>query len=468
MTKNLSFILFLFIHVSLFSQELIKKTIDTILSSDNKEEISVLVYDPISMDTIYAKNIYHNLIPASNVKLFTTATALNLLANHEYLITKVFTDDDFIADSIINGNIYLKGFGDALFTSEKLDSLVQRIVQLGIKKITGNVISDESYFDRIYTRDDWITDEHANVTLPPISGLSINRNSVIVKFNSSGTVGKISGCEILPGGDFYHISNNAKITKFKSRPKLNFRTIDNQITLRIDGGVRQRRNPYSYLVYPDSPAVLIAHLFKQRLIDSNIEVTGTAKTGVTPFPIFDVATSQNSLSAMIGRVNKKSDNYLAENLFKIIGAEYSTKEGNSFYATQAALSFLDEQGIYNEGTSLVDGSGISRFNKTSTAAIVSLLEYIYLDIDNFDFFYNSLSIAGKDGTLEDRMYESSAYQNFRGKTGTLNGVSAISGYLTTKQNRDLIVSILMNFNSKGQNYFRGLQDKIISYLAENL
>jgi D-alanyl-D-alanine carboxypeptidase len=97
-----------------------------------------------------------------------------------------------------------------------------------------------------------------------------------------------------------------------------------------------------------------------------------------------------------------------------------------------------------------------------------LLEYIYLDIEHFDFFYNSLSIAGRDGTLEDRMYESAAYENFRGKTGTLNGVSSISGYLTTKSNKDLIVSMLMNFSSKGQNYYRSIQDKIISYLAENL
>ena len=78
------------------------------------------------------------------------------------------------------------------------------------------------------------------------------------------------------------------------------------------------------------------------------------------------------------------------------------------------------------------------------------------------------AIAGEDGTLQDRFYQSSAYKNFRGKTGSLNGVSSLSGYLTTKSNRDLIVSIIMNFKSKGQNYYRGLQDKIITYLAENL
>lgn len=123
------------------------------------------------MDTIYSKDIYNNLIPASNVKLYTTAAALHLLPNQEYLLTKVYTNDVELEDSVINGNIYLKGFGDALLTTENLDSLVDQLLLMGINKITGDIIADDSYFDNTYTRDDWITDERANVKLPPISGL---------------------------------------------------------------------------------------------------------------------------------------------------------------------------------------------------------------------------------------------------------------------------------------------------------
>lgn len=468
MIKKFLLLTFLTFYTVVFPQDEINNYIDRLLSNVSSEQISVFVYDPISMDTIYAKNIHENLIPASNVKLYTTATALNLLANRNDLTTKVFTDDDFIGDSVINGNLYLKGFGDALFEEKDLDSLVLKLKNLGVNKIDGNIIGDESYFDKIYTRDDWIKDERANVTLPPISGLSLDRNRIIVKFITSEAAGKIADYEIIPNGNFYDVSMNAKITKFRSRPRINLYTNVDRIGIRIDGGVRKRKYPYSYLVYPDSPTVFIAHLFKYKLEQSGIKINGNAISGETPLPSYELAAVNHPFWDLVNKVNKNSDNYLAENLFKILGAEYSQKEGNSFYATQAVMSFLDQEGIYSEGTTIVDGSGISRFNKTSTASIVSLLEYVYLDIEHFDFLYNSLSIAGMDGTLEDRMYESTAYQNFRGKTGSLNGVSSISGYLTTKDNKDLIVSIIMNFRSNGMNYYRDLQDKIISYLAEHL
>lgn len=468
MTKQLLYIFLLIQTVSLYPQDIIKNKIDSFLADDGQTEISVLVYDPISMDTIYSKDIYKNLIPASNVKLYTVAAALKTLAEKKYLYTKVYSDDDIISDSIINGNLFIKGFGDALFTENNLQQLVDDIYESGIRKVEGNIFADESYFDKIYTRDDWIVDERANVKLPPISGLSINRNQIVVKFFTNGPVGNLPTYEIEPSGNFYNITMNAKITSSRSVPRINFKTSNDNITVQINGGVQKRRNPYSYIVNPDSPAVFIANLFRDKLEKKGISIKGKVHAGQTPSSAIEIASFQNSLMELVDRVNKKSDNYLAENLFKIIGSEFSAKEGNSFYATQAVISILEHYDIFYKGIDIVDGSGISRFNRVSTASIVSLLEYVYLDIANFDFYYNSLAIAGEDGTLQDRFYQTSAYKNFRGKTGSLNGVSSLSGYLTTKNNRDLIVSIIMNFKSKGQNYYRGLQDKIITYLAENL
>jgi PBP4 family serine-type D-alanyl-D-alanine carboxypeptidase len=466
MIKNIV-LLVIFSLQTVFAQD-VKTYIDQLLSNDTSEQISVFVYDPVSMDTIYNRNIYENLIPASNIKLYTTAASLNLLANQTYLVTKVFTDDINFEDSTIDGNLYIKGYGDALLEEKDLDSLITSLKELGIKKIDGQIIADESYFDKIYTRDDWITNERANVPLPPISGLSLDRNRVIVKFITSKSLGEKPDYEILPFGNFYNIEMNAKITNFNSRPRINFRTEEGNINIRIDGGIRKRKYPYSYYVHTDSPAVFIASLFRDKLTRNGIEITGNAVSRTMPMSTFELAAVRHKFLELVNRVNKESDNYLAETLFKILGAEYSQKQGNSFYATQAVITFLEGHDIFNKDITIVDGSGISRYNKTSTASIVNLLEYIYLDIEHFDFFYNSLSIAGRDGTLEDRMYESAAYENFRGKTGTLNGVSSISGYLTTKSNKDLIVSMLMNFSSKGQNYYRSIQDKIISYLAENL
>jgi D-alanyl-D-alanine carboxypeptidase len=91
---------------------------------------------------------------------------------------------------------------------------------------------------------------------------------------------------------------------------------------------------------------------------------------------------------------------------------------------------------------------------------------MYFDLVNFEDFFNSLSIAGIDGTLKGRMEGTAAENNFRGKTGTLNGVSSLSGYLTTLNNEDLIVSIIMEFDRGSWNFYKNIQDEIIEVLAE--
>src|SRR3970282_1572047 len=108
-----------------------------------------------------------------------------------------------------------------------------------------------------------------------------------------------------------------------------------------------------------------------------------------------------------------------------------------FYSTQAILNFIDDNAIYSTGTAVVDGSGISRFDQVTVGAIAGLLEKMYFDLANFEDFYNSLSIAGIDGTLKRRLRGTFADDNFRGKTGTLNGVSSLSGYLTCSGGGDL-------------------------------
>jgi D-alanyl-D-alanine carboxypeptidase/D-alanyl-D-alanine-endopeptidase (penicillin-binding protein 4) len=165
-------------------------------------------------------------------------------------------------------------------------------------------------------------------------------------------------------------------------------------------------------------------------------------------------------------INKKSNNFYAECLFKTLGAVYSGEQGNSFYSTQAILSFIEDEGIYSEGTKIVDGSGISRFDQVTAGALVGLLEKMYFNIAQFEDFYNSLSIAGVDGTLEKRMRGTSAENNFRGKTGTLNGVSSISGYVTNADGDDIIVCMMFEFKKGGARKYRDLQDRIIEVLAD--
>ena len=374
-------------------------------------DFAILIFNPLTEDTIYSVNHTRSMIPASNTKLFTTATALKIMGRDFPLHTKILMDNNALSDSIITGNIYIKGYGNSVFSSEDLDSLISEIAKDGITKITGNVIGDDTFFDDVYTRDDWINDEDANVKLPPVSALVVDRNTKYVR-------------------------------------------------------KKRRRRWRTYKVYVSNPPKNAAQLLKQKLVESGINVEGIATTGETPFDATLLVQSSVVLNKLIQLINKNSDNFLAECLFKTIGAIATGKQGNSFYSTQAILSFIKDNAIYSENTSIVDGSGISRFDQITVGAIVGLLEIMYFDLKNFPDFYNSLSIAGVDGTLEERFDKTETPIDFRGKTGTLNGVSSLSGYLTTKSGDELIVSMIFEFKRGGSKKYHAAQDKIIEILND--
>jgi len=460
---------FLFIFtLSLKAQNInknLKKQIDEILYSVPKGTSAILIVDPNKKDTLYSKNAFTPITPASNTKLFTTSVALQLMGPEYKISTKLYTDDENLTDGVIDGNLYIKGFGDALFTSRDLTVLIKYLDSLRIKKILGNIIGDDTFFDNIYSRDDWIVQEKANVSLPPVSALVLNRNKFTLILSSRKKNNSKLRYSISPNYSFVKVNMEARVTRFRARPRITYHTSDREFDIRVAGGLRRRRYPKYYAIYPHNPPLFMALALREQLEKNGIKVLGKASFGKTPDTAIEISDVFVTVEKMISETNKNSDNFLAECLFKILGAYYSGEQGNSFYATQAVISFIKENGIYNEGNSIVDGSGISRFNKITVASIVALLKSIYFNPEIFNDFYNSLSIAGVDGTLKERFNNTATYRKFYGKTGTLNGVSAISGYLTTNKNTDLIVSIIMEFNKKGADFYRKIQDRIINSLT---
>jgi len=369
---------------------------------------AILIYNPLNQDTIIKQNIWDQMIPASVTKLFTTAVSLQLLGKDFKVKTKLITNDYNIKDGIINGNLYLKGFGNPLFTSTDLESFADKLVSSGIKRVSGDVVGDDSYFDNIYSREDWIEDERSNVPLPPISALVLDRNKKTI------------------------------VKKVKKKQRYIQTNLQN-------------------------PPLEIAQKFREILLRKNISVDGVAISGIAPEKVYDIDESSVKLDDLISYINKYSDNFYAECLFKILGAEFSKSQGTYFFSQQAIKDFLKKNDIPTFATEIVDGSGISRFDKITASSVNSLLERMYFDLVNFESFYNSLSIAGVDGTLGNRM---NSHINFRGKTGTLNGVIGLAGYLKTAADDDLIVTILFEYKNGSYNFYRNIQDEIIASLNE--
>jgi len=391
-------------------EKIIKEIVDIISGIPASTKMAIMIYDPLTQDTLVSINHTETMIPASNTKLFTTATALELMGGDYLLSTKILSDDDGLSDGTIEGNLYIQGFGNPTFSTEDLEELINQLYQSGLRKITGNVVGDDTYFDDVYSRDDWISEERANVKLPPISALVIDRNRTIV--------------------------------------------------------TKKRKGRYrNYFVNVDNPPLFAAKKLREKLIAYGVEVGGQSISGQTVDDAKPLVESSIELRELLKEINKSSDNFYAECLFKTLGSAYSGQQGNSFFSTQAILNYIEDNSIYSIGTKIVDGSGISRFDQVTAGALIGLLEKVYFNIKQFDDFFNSLSIAGVDGTLKKRMIGTSAENNFRGKTGTLNGVCSLAGYVTTADEDDLIVCMMFEFTTGGANKYKNIQDRIIEILA---
>lgn len=411
MIKYLLLFIMLTSQIYSITKEELRKQIEELLNTvPASTKIGMLIYNPILRDTLIKINHTMSMIPASNTKLFTTAVALSNLGGEFKISTKIFSDDSDLNDGIVNGNVYIKGYGNSTLKKYDIVRIAKDLKSLGITKITGSIIGDDTYFDNVYKRDDWIADETANVKLPPISAITVDRNRKVVQ-------------------------------------------------------KRRGRRIRTYVTPIENPPLNAALVLRSALVEAGIDVVKGAKTGETPENVRFLTESAIQMRELIKLVNKHSDNFLAEGLFKIIGAEASQIQGNAFYSTQAILDFIDDNGIFATGTAVVDGSGISRFDQITPGAIVGLLEIMYFDINNFDDFLNSLSIAGVDGTLHHRMSKTIAENNFRGKTGSLNGVTSLAGYLKTKGNEDFIVSIIFEYEKGSSDFYKSIEDDIVIALC---
>jgi len=165
-------------------------------------------------------------------------------------------------------------------------------------------------------------------------------------------------------------------------------------------------------------------------------------------------------------MNKESDNHSAITVFKVIGALKYLPPGTITKGEDAVVSFLTSMGNPRDNFEILEGSGLSRYNSVNSDIYIRLLKYMYDENKTFDYFYSSLAIAGVDGTLRNRMIGTEAEKNVHAKTGTLNSVSALSGYAVTRDNELLIFYITMNGFGSSPNGVKYKQDQICELLCQ--
>jgi serine-type D-Ala-D-Ala carboxypeptidase/endopeptidase (penicillin-binding protein 4) len=444
--------------------EKLKSDIDRILNDSIfiPSHVSVKVVSVRTGESLYEHDARFLMNPASNVKLFTSAAAIGILGKNFQLRTAVYADS-VTYDGVVIGNLYLKGFGDPLLSTNDLDSLARILVLSGIKRITGDIIADNSYFDDKFWGLGWTWDDEPDPDAPFISPLTVNSGCVsVTAFSDSSKV----FLSLNPVTSFIRGVNTANVARDSiQRPFKLRRPVQDRPNVIIAEGDLDAFASVEQKLSIRRPDLYAAQLFSEALQRHSIIVQEDVASGTTRTSSRQIAAFAHTLDTVVTAMNKVSDNLSAENLLKVLGAVRYGIPGTAKNGCYVVNSFLSSLGIDTTRCEFVDGSGVSRYNLVSAEIIVQLLTTMYRWNSYFSLFAASLPAAGVDGTLSSRMTSTSAAGNVFAKTGTLNGVSCLSGYAKTKDGELLAFSIMMqNFLTSSSSY-RQAQDRISSVLT---
>ena len=340
---------------------------------------------------VFAQNASLSLRPASNEKLAVALAALDRLGPAFRIETQVLGKGTLV-QGVWQGRLFLKGFGDPSLSNYDLARLAAKVRDRGIRRVTGRIVGDESYYDSQRTVRGWKPWYYKEES-PPLSALIVNR---------------------------------ARLAKGIS----------------------------------DNPAAAAARAFRRALIEAGIRVPSHSTTGVANDAVVLAERPSVELDELVHRMNIVSDNFYAEMLLKQLGARVRG-EGTSAAGARVVVRELDQRGVPLAGVKIVDGSGLSRYDRLTARALAALLISAWSDPIIKNAFVTSLPVAGVSGTLEDRMTTWPAYGRVRAKTGTTNVASALSGYART----EYVFAVVQNGFPVSVYYSRRAQDRFATVLA---
>lgn len=404
--------------------------------------------------------------PASNMKLLTSSTAIALLGKDYQFKTHVLTDTS-LSDGVLNGNLYIKGFGNPDLKTSDLDTLASQIKFAGIKTVKGKIVADVSFFDDLFWGNGWMWDDEPDSDEMFITPLSINKNCIFVIVTPGQSAGDSVKIETDPPTKYVAVINHAKTVKDTVLNPLSVMRLfkERLNTIIVEGEVLAGASPSRTKLSVWRPELYAAQLLKERLERDSIVTESEPIIGVSPPYAKEIATHSQRLDSMIVNLNKVSDNLSAENTLKTLSAIKRGIPGNAASGINIVYEFLSSLGIDTTRFHMVDGSGVSHYNLLTTEMLEQLLEAMAQKPDLFPLLYQSLPIAGVDGTIGNRMKQTPAEGNLRAKTGSISGVSSLSGYVKTADGELLVFSIMMqNFIGASRRY-RDAQDKIGALLA---
>ncbi len=425
-------------------------------------QIGVKVVSLDTGKTIFEENAEKYFMPASNMKSYTVAAALEKLSPDFRFVTSVFASALPDADGTIRGDVLIYGRGDVSFSGafydgdyyKGIEALAAKIANAGVKRIEGNLVGDESYFTGNPIPPSWEWDDLQWYYGAEISALGVNDNAVELNITPSSLN---QPCRVLasPISTIVKIVNRCLISQAGTKREIQIEKKLPQNIIEISGTMPLDDNGYRGFIAVSRPAELFVEMLRQLLVQKGVFVTGQNRViGVKDklnFPAFapvEITKLESPpFSLIAAKTMKPSQNLYTETILWTLGEQLGDKTNPKLTSAERGLAvvqnFLTQAGISADSVIQWDGSGLSRHNLITPSSAVQL--YSYMANSRYaNAWRDSLTIGAIDGTLRNRFKETLAAGNVRGKTGTIDQVSTLSGYVTTASGEKLVFSILVN------------------------
>ena len=403
-------------------------------------------------DTLFAQNAGEMMQPASTMKLFSTAVALDRFGPEYKFSTDVLRDGTVGPDGTVNGNLYLRADGDPSMSARffkdpnlPMSTLGRSVAAAGVKKVTGDIIYDATAFDDRRIPEGWKTTYLGAAYAARVSALSLNENLVWVVVSPAGKVAQVS---LEPATTTIPLRSKVRVVGGAGGRISAHRSSDGAID--VSGTIGSVSGPRRYSLVVDDPALFTAGALNAGLQSAGVTVAGSVKAGRVPSTATKVASfASPPLSQIVSEMNRESINIVAELLYRD-AARAVAADGTS--TAEVALAnlrdFLGKKvGADPQSVRIFDGSGLSTLDYLTPRTMIHLLSYAHRGPWS-SAFHGSLPVAGESELLRRRMRGTPAEGNLHAKTGTTDVVVALGGFVTAKDGEVIAFSFIYNGNDR--------------------
>jgi D-alanyl-D-alanine carboxypeptidase/D-alanyl-D-alanine-endopeptidase (penicillin-binding protein 4) len=423
---------------------------------------SVLIRPVSSEEALYSLNSAKLVMPGSTMKILTAAAAAEALGWDHHFETKLATTAP-IESGILRGDLVVVGGGDPSISERGeepgvLRSMARQLRDAGVRQIEGGIVGDDDLFDDRGFGDGWTLDNLPYGYSAPITALEYNEGSVDLVIRAGMAAGDAVDILVKPAGSRLEVENRLVTAAETARGMLTIRRLPGSSHVIVEGQIPAKAPPFARTASVDNPTEFFVTALRNALITEGVEVTGDA-IDIDEFESKPDLSSARTLglrqspplSRLVTSMMKVSQNQYAELLLKAAGsgASGSTGASNGTSGTAEAgrkkiREVLSGFGIPDDGYIVVDGSGLSRYNYVTAETLVRILQVMHQRQPHASIFPSTLPIAGRDGTLAGRLAGTPAEGRVRAKTGTVDNVRAICGYVQTSGGEMLAFSIIAN------------------------